>query len=131
MPDMHDPHIPHPEDRPPLTVIPVRTPPPRPPYPSPFVVFARWIFRTAFLVSVGLNFFLFAMLAPHFADGNDVHLYERFHSGRNDAADKVAVIRVDGVIMEGLVGYAHKQIEKAASDPNVKAIVLRINSPGG
>ena len=33
--------------------------------------------------------------------------------------------------MEGLLGYVHKQIEQAARDKHVKAVVLRINSPGG
>ncbi len=43
----------------------------------------------------------------------------------------MAIITLDGVILEGLLGYANKQIEQAAGDHNVKAIVLRINSPGG
>ena len=34
-------------------------------------------------------------------------------------------------LMEGLTGYALKQIEQAAKDDRVKAVVLRINSPGG
>src|SRR5947209_3483074 len=110
MPDTHDPNFPpHPEDRPPLTVIPVRAAP-RPPYASPFAAFARWVFRTAFLVSVGLNFFLFLLLAAHYGDMSSVPLPERFHSGDRHAADKVAIVKVEGVIMEGMLGYVHKQI---------------------
>jgi protease IV len=30
-----------------------------------------------------------------------------------------------------MLGYVHKQIEQAANDNNVKAVVIRINSPGG
>lgn len=30
-----------------------------------------------------------------------------------------------------MMGYTHKQIDKAAKDPDVKAVVVRINSPGG
>jgi protease IV len=131
MPDMHDPNLPpHPEERPPLTVIPVRTPP-RPVYASPFAVFARWIFRTAFLVSIGLNFFLFLLLAAQFGDSAGIHLSERYHSGHTEAHDKIAIVRVDGPLLEGFLAYAHKQIEQAAADSGVKAIVLRINSPGG
>jgi len=33
--------------------------------------------------------------------------------------------------MEGTLHYAHKEIEEAAADSRVKAVVLRINSPGG
>jgi protease-4 len=56
---------------------------------------------------------------------------ERFHSGNAGAADTVAVVKIDGAIVEGLLGYAHKQIERAASDKAVKAVVVRIESPGG
>jgi protease-4 len=58
-------------------------------------------------------------------------LTEQHYSGKSGAGDKVAVISLDGVILEGLLGYARKQIEQAANDHHVKAIVVRINSPGG
>src|SRR4029078_7487131 len=58
-------------------------------------------------------------------------LNERFHSGKSESRDKIAVVKVEGVIMEGLMGFAHKQVEEAAGDDHVKAVVLRINSPGG
>jgi protease-4 len=45
--------------------------------------------------------------------------------------DKISVLQFDGVILEGTLGYIHKQIEQAAKDSTVKAVVLRINSPGG
>src|SRR5205807_10488227 len=63
--------------------------------------------------------------------GGDSRLHERSPSGARDATDKVAVVRVEGVIMEGFTDYARKQISQAAEDRDVKAIVLRINSPGG
>jgi protease-4 len=64
-------------------------------------------------------------------DPSSVPLNERTHSGKADASNKIAIITLDGVILEGLLGYAHKQIEQAAKDKAVKAVVLRINSPGG
>jgi protease-4 len=60
-----------------------------------------------------------------------VPLAEKHYSGKSTASDKVAIITLDGVLVEGLIGYAHKQIEQAADDRHVKAIVVRINSPGG
>jgi protease-4 len=63
--------------------------------------------------------------------GETLSLPEQYHSGNNKASDKVAIITLDGVILEGLLGYARKQIEQAASDDHVKAVVVRINSPGG
>jgi protease IV len=61
----------------------------------------------------------------------DIPLTEQHHSGKKGASDKVAIIALDGVILEGLLGYVHKQIDQAARDKHVKAVVLRINSPGG
>jgi protease-4 len=56
---------------------------------------------------------------------------ERFVSGNKSARDKVAVLSIDGTLMEGLLGFTHKQIEQAGKDEKVKAVVIRINSPGG
>jgi protease-4 len=56
-------------------------------------------------------------------------LIEKTQTG--SGKDKIAVLQFDGVILEGTLGYIHKQIEQAAKDATVKAVVLRINSPGG
>src|SRR5690242_1819179 len=58
-------------------------------------------------------------------------LKERFYLGDKDAHDKIAVVRLDGLISEFTIGYAVKQLEKAAKDNRVRAVVLRIDSPGG
>ena len=58
-------------------------------------------------------------------------LTEKTLSGSSKANDKVAVVHLDGVIMEGALNFVHKQIEQAAKDKHVKAVVLRVNSPGG
>jgi len=64
-------------------------------------------------------------------DTTGISLQEKFHSGTAGASDKVAIVRIEGVIMEGALNYAHKQLEQAGKDDRVKAVVLRINSPGG
>jgi protease-4 len=56
---------------------------------------------------------------------------EKHLSGNKSAHDKVAVVTLDGVLMEGMLSSVHKQIEQAARDDAVKAVVFRINSPGG
>jgi protease-4 len=58
-------------------------------------------------------------------------LTERFLLGDADAGDKVAVVRVSGVISESGIQYPIRQLEAAARDRRVKAVVLRIDSPGG
>ncbi len=60
-----------------------------------------------------------------------IPLNETVYAGSATSKDKIAIIRIDGVIMEGLLNYPHKQIEQAVEDEHVKAVVLRINSPGG
>ena len=56
----------------------------------------------------------------------------------NDSRNKVAVISVEGIIASnlggggyGMVEYIRDQFEKAAQKDDVKAVILRINSPGG
>lgn len=56
---------------------------------------------------------------------------ERLHVGKAGTRDKIAVVRIEGVILEGALGFVHKQLDQAAMDKDVKAVVVRINSPGG
>jgi protease IV len=56
----------------------------------------------------------------------ETHLY-----GPRTAADKVAVVRADGPLVEGLDAYIIREIRKAGRDKQVRAVVLRIDSPGG
>ncbi|NLF72922.1 MAG: signal peptide peptidase SppA [Candidatus Anammoximicrobium sp.] len=55
---------------------------------------------------------------------------ERYHSGTKYARDKVAIITVDGLILEGN-GFVKRQIDRVRDDEHVKAVVVRVNSPGG
>jgi protease-4 len=58
-------------------------------------------------------------------------LNERFYLGDSDARDKIAVVRVSGVITESGIAHPVRQLRTAAADRNVKAVVLRVDSPGG
>ncbi len=58
---------------------------------------------------------------------------EKFVGGKPSklsATDKVAIISVEGVIIKEDC-FATWQIDQAAADPDVKAVVLRVDSPGG
>lgn len=57
-------------------------------------------------------------------------LTERFHSGSKYSRDKVAILDISGVIMDGH-GFAKSQIDRIRADDDVKAVVVRVNSPGG
>ena len=56
---------------------------------------------------------------------------EKYHSGEHIAADKLAVIRVGGVIMAPFSERVIKTIKKARGDEHVKGVLLVVESPGG
>ena len=60
------------------------------------------------------------------ADGPE----EKYHSLSKDAEDKIAIIKIEGTILDP-DGFIKKQIDRVREDKNVKAVVLRIDSPGG
>ena len=96
--------------------------------PSPlFALLRRGLLVVLFLL-VMFNVWLFFLLAASLTDGS---LQEKHYSGSESAREKVAVVRIDGVLMEGMIDYASRQIRTAAEDDDVKAVVLLINSPGG
>jgi protease-4 len=55
---------------------------------------------------------------------------EKYHSLARTAAAKVAIVTLSGPIMGG-EGFIRAQIDQVADDEAVKAIVLRVDSPGG
>jgi protease IV len=123
-------------ETPPPLVIPVRyapMPPPRYPGmggPSVFRSLARTFLVLMLALSLGLNlFFWFGRLS--LSNGGNGPLIEHTLYGKTDVEDKIAVVKLDGVIMEGQLAFVQKEIDKAAADEHVKAVVFRINSPGG
>jgi protease-4 len=82
------------------------------------------------IANVLLAFFLVADWATVF-DTERSALKERVIIGDPNATDKVAVIRIEGVIYDTTIVYPIQQLERAAKDKRVKAVVLRIDSPGG
>jgi protease-4 len=105
-------------------------PPPPPPNRSSLL---GCTFALSFVLNLiaGLVILLFCLGFFLLHKPTTVPLAEKHYSGKSSADDKVAIITLDGVLLEGLLAYPHKQIEQAADDSHVKAIVVRINSPGG
>ncbi|MBM3859993.1 MAG: signal peptide peptidase SppA [Verrucomicrobia bacterium] len=111
--------------------------------------------RTGWIVySVIATFFLFLSLLAGFVllglladDGPTLfegkrhrHYYECYLQGDTDTRNKIAVVYLTGIIsggydgdisQEGMVGDIKAQLAQAVEDTRVKAIILRINSPGG
>ena len=64
------------------------------------------------------------------SQGTEGQIAEHYHSLSRSASDKVAIITVEGAILDG-DGFVKKQIDHVRDDEQVKAVVLRVNSPGG
>ena len=60
----------------------------------------------------------------------DRKVKEQFVSHERSSDNKIAIISVEGTILDGS-GFVKRQIDKARKDKSVKAVVLRVNSPGG
>jgi protease-4 len=56
---------------------------------------------------------------------------EKYFSHQRFASDKIAIISVDGLIYDEDDGFVKREIDQAREDDDVKAIVLRVDSPGG
>ncbi len=92
---------------------------------------SRWGTRLAWTVA-GLSLLSAIGSAAAFSQyfQKDSAVQEKYHSLAQFAPDKVAIVSVTGAIMGG-DGFARDQIDHVADDPAVKAIVLRVDSPGG
>ena len=100
------------------------------------------IFGVLLLLSAGLNmFFMLTLMGGFEKSGEFKPVTDAEYSDRG-ASDKIAVIRIEGAINDedlqspfgtalGQVSMFKGQLGVAESDPNVKAIILEVNSPGG
>ncbi len=141
--DHTDPASGHPPEPQPPMALPARRP--RPDYdryrepPPRSNGFGRAILVLLLLASLALNLGLCCLAVSglrlfKMAGAEDdfaTQIYEKHWSGNPDSHDKVAVIRIEGMLVDEMMAYAHKQIDTAAKDSDVKAVVVRINSPGG
>ena len=99
--------------------------PTRPPLAGSMI---NWMVRTLLVTSLLINGLVIYAI---WSAVSSARLTERFVSGSESANDKVAIVRMDGPIIEGFLGFVDHQLKDAAQDDDVKAVVLAINSPGG
>ncbi|MCE9556865.1 MAG: signal peptide peptidase SppA [Planctomycetes bacterium] len=83
---------------------------------------------------ISLMFNVGLLGAYHSYVQTDTGIEEKLHSGSATATDKIAIITLKGVIMEG-DGFVKKQIDRITKDiekgQDIKAVVVRVDSPGG
>lgn len=115
---------------------PAHAAPPQPPF-SPQIIlqqpggtFGRMgkVLLALLILSVLINIGQWNRYRSYFTTGEEIQ--EKYHSLSEHATDKVAVIRIEGLISSE-DGFVKRQIDQVRRDKNVKAVVLRINSPGG
>ncbi|HVC98271.1 MAG TPA: signal peptide peptidase SppA [Pirellulales bacterium] len=93
----------------------------------------RWFARLVVFCGLGLVALVFLglfRLGGVLGSSADDGLHEQYHSLARAGTHKVAIITVEGTILGG-DGFVKHQIDRVRSDQSVKAIVLRVNSPGG
>ena len=88
----------------------------------------RRLLWVVLLLSVMMNFGLWGAYHRYFQ--TDTGLEEKYHSLERFAANKVAIVTVEGAIM-GDESFIKGQIDRVRRDDDVRAVVLRIDSPGG
>jgi protease-4 len=91
---------------------------------------AWWLLALVFFVGLPLAYFVGVFTGLLGGMGSDSLIQEKHHSLEKTASDKVAIIAVEGTILDG-EGYVKEQIDRVREDKSVKAIVLRVDSPGG
>ncbi|MEQ8784872.1 MAG: signal peptide peptidase SppA [Pirellulaceae bacterium] len=107
-------------------------PPPRVEPPPRGVSWLQRVFGWALLLAAGFavaSLMSYAQVREQYYDTTG-GISEKYHSGETLATDKVAIISISGVIVDG-EGFVQHQIEKVRQDEKVRAIVVRVNSPGG
>jgi protease-4 len=105
---------------PPQIVIQQRTP--------LFGRFGKWLLA-ALVIAVMIAISSYSRYQSYFSPTDAPQ--EKYHSLAQFATKKIAIIDVSGAIMEGEDSLAAKQIERVRQDPDVVAVVVRVNSPGG
>ena len=141
-PEYHPEPTPQPEPQP--RPQPQQTPPPPPVQPTiqPVIIerevpkkgggFMRVLMRIVFVLSILTNLVLFvAVIGMGVMMGTGEEFFVEKTIVASDSADKIAVISMRGVINDRMSYEILSQIKQAQSDGNVRAVILRVVSPGG
>jgi protease IV len=104
--------------------------PPQPPrrqsrgFGSLLTVFLLLAFGGSLLLNI-------VLLVADFSFETERRVREKYFSHSRTAANKVAILTIQGVILGSEEGFVKREIDQAIKDKSVKAVVLRVDSPGG
>ncbi len=115
-------------------------PPPRqpsyPPYERPRRRFSGWrifwglLFTLSVLANVGLFLLLVGMVA-FVATGQTGRFYEEAVVREGPSDTRIVLVNLEGVINGDQAENVYRQLKAARKDDSVRALILRVNSPGG
>jgi protease-4 len=107
------------------------------PQPPPPRRRGRGILWTLFVLLVvfggiaALGFWGIYSLGRSLAYSTDDWLEEKHHSGNASSPHKIAIVSAEDVIMDVTAKHVIRQLKAASKDSRVKAVVLKVDSPGG
>ncbi len=91
----------------------------------------RWKGRLAWIItSISVVVAITALGANAEYFQKNPKVIEHYHSLSKAARDKIAIVEIRGAIMGG-DGFARHQLDQVKVDNAIRAIVLRVDSPGG
>jgi protease-4 len=96
--------------------------------PSAFGRWGKWLVA-ALVIAVMFCISTYSKYSSYFSPTDAPQ--EKYHSLAKFATKKIAIIEVDGTIIEGEDSFAAKQIKRVKEDKDVVGVVLRVDSPGG
>ena len=130
-----------------------QAPPPPPHYPPPYGyqrpparsggcgkaalvgLFIFFIMTVLGVCTIGGAFLLINLATTTFdelaIDIQEKTITEKVIGGNTKAENKIVIMSIEGVITSNADGFVARQIRRVTADPAVKAIVLRVDSPGG
>lgn len=96
--------------------------------PNPLLRWISWFGWVGLMMCVPIIIGMSVAFKQYFDTSEGVQ--EKFVSGQAMGSDKIAIVNLEGAIMEG-DGFVKRQIDRIRKDDDIRAIVVRINSPGG
>ena len=131
---MTDESSPRPEARPPVSAPPGYPPPPPQYYPPPPAPprpgLLGSLTKLGGLIGLAVMLFLIGFYAAVFViSGQGGPQAAMYRDG--NGLDQIAIIPIVGMIDSSTVAFVHTVVEDVLDDESIKAVVLRIESPGG
>lgn len=121
---------------PPSSPPPPPPTPPYPPYERPRKRFSGWrvfwgiLFTLSVLANLGLFLLLIGLIA-FAATGQATRIYDEAVVREGPRGTKIVLVNIEGVIHGQQADNVYRQLKTAGEDSSVRALIVRINSPGG